>query len=441
MINITIKSMKLEQLWYCVSISVLMPFASTYASGDINNASNNPIIRPSILIELADKQKALTTFTGVIVTKKPNYPEIQDRIFYRSDTGQYRLDELQESFTNAIKAGRSTAIFRYYDGSNFWEEVGDVIVKSTPSECPFADQVFVNLRGQQGSKFSVQTNNAEAGICILEHEIQDPQMARMLEGISNPKVLEYLAAKGVNVPSEQMSQVLQRIQDSPRARERLWIDLTNGICFKREISRADGKLLQSSTLSNLQVGVTIGPEMFRPNLAGKQIIEASYPYDKQTQWKIAEERTHIRLPVTQIIVVTNRASANEEMTQAIIDEFDALWKKKDLTRLKWKIVSQALGTPDFVPALLAKAAYSALVENDQKTSEELLKTIDAIVKKSPGKGYDAYKKSLHDAENLFSVQGTNEERIEALFETYKEGFPLRNDIMKAGREFKPASEK
>ena len=125
-------------------------------------------------------------------------------------------------------------------------------------------------------------------------------------------------------------------------------------------------------------------------------------------------------------------------TGAILNSLDESWREKDMAQLSQRIEAQCSATPHFVPALLAKAVYSSLVEGNPQESTGILQRVELLIKAQPVKSYDQFREALRHSEAAVASFQDKDQRFQALHLIFRYGFPLADMITRVDRELQPA---
>jgi len=108
---------------------------------------------------------------------------------------------------------------------------------------------------------------------------------------------------------------------------------------------------------------------------------------------------------------------------SLLDWLDGLWQKRDMTGLE---VQMEAGDDNGIPSLLTKAVYASFVKGDGVASEAKLQKAETLARQRSLKGFAEFKEAFRAAEKSLLAGKP--------FEKHPDKFPLRDEILKVGRE-------
>lgn len=426
----------------CKIFSVVLLFLSLWGSQNNSEGEVLKAAETNTLRSLVAKQESIESFRGTLEVTRMDLPSTRDTVFYQIKNDRMCVDQIQGSPDDALKTGRLIPVTLYFDGTTYWDQQGDLIVRSQPGRNPLAEDLFVRLHLLKPSDLTIAQTNAPDGVCVFERRISNPSLENNRETtLENPALIAMMAKNGVSV--DQIHKSIEKArQELPQGRERLWVRTDNGFCFLQEQFDEHGQVVRKKEYTGLKFNIPFAPELFQPNTSGKRVIESGWPYGEDVMSMITKERENIRLPSGVKVAVTGQSNVARQ-TDFIMKTYGELWLKHDLSSLSGlRGLSSAPSTKKgIVPSLLAEAVYVSVVENDRTGSRVALEKVEHIIGEPPLASYVAFQKALETAEKAIPPQESKDKRIQKLFETYKDGFPLANDIRNVAQDLQAVEDR
>ena len=371
----------------------------------------------SIVRMLISKQNEIRSFHGILMTTNLYQLSKSDEVIFSADENRMLLREIQGTMEEEISLRRGIRSTSYFDGSNYWMEVGNLIVRSKMAKSQVADTPFLRLDSLSLSNLIVVRTNAPDAVIVLERQIKNPEIQVMMGIFDIQELREKMEASS---------------KTATTGTERLWFRTDNGFCFEREEYDVDGLLVRKRTYTDLKFNSTYVQEVFQPKTSGKQVIETAWPYSQEIQSKIINESAHFSHALGDFRAVI-RVHSDVAGLQ-LIKLLDDSWHEHDLSGFG----VQTEENEDEPVSLLARATYCLLVKSDDEEVKKKLTQANQLPGLQALPSYAIFKKALKDAGDVIPKGQDRKARAQFLFETYKDEFPLRGLIKKVGEEFQLA---
>jgi len=388
-----------------------------------------------ILKTLSEKQKSIASVSGRLETTYEGKPPVADIVQYRKEGGCFRIVELSGATEEEYHIGRGVAKTKYYDGTNYWLELGNVVIRARTETPPDLDFPLLVIDPVMLSNANTVTTDLTSASYVVKLHIPNPGPLRSLaRDLSDSMVIMLMLENGKHI--EILKDEMKGLQKNmPEGSARLSFAMKSGMCIRREEYDDEGKLVWKSEYKDVELNSTFPSSSFRPNTQGKIVVDAPWPYDAKTWAIIVEEESHPK-KVLSLLQVAKARNNIAGPTERMLNSYDSLWRKRNLTELQKAITDQLEqpARPWVVPALLGQAVYLSLVERDEHAATSALRDADKFVGKDPLPSYLAFKKALENVTKGISSHESKGERIQMLFGTYDDAFPLSAFILKVGQE-------
>ena len=179
------------------------------------------------------------------------------------------------------------------------------------------------------------------------------------------------------------------------------------------LTRWQRELRETGTTDFRQSG-GMTPEQIQADLRSKMTPEQFAAFSNRLT-------TSVRKIAYQPIIISPRWGISVS-DDHLLDWLDGLWQKRNMTGLEAQMSSGG----DGIPSLLTKAVYSSFVKGDRAASEATLQKAETLARQHSLKGFAEFEEAFRVAEKSLPAGKA--------FEKYPEKFPLRDEILKVGRE-------
>jgi outer membrane lipoprotein-sorting protein len=279
-----------------ILIAALVLLQPSMSGGLCRGQETKPTVNDMLQL-LATKQETIISFKGVLETTRTKGPTTRDKVAYQVRGDLMRLDQIQGTVEEALRAKRVVPVSLYFDGNSYWDVEGDLIIHSHPHRNPIAEDVFVRLKALKQSDLEFALTNAPARVCVFERTVSNPSFENRKEfTLDNPQVIAQMAQEGMSVEQVRANNERAR-QMLPRGRERLWFRTDNGFCFRWEQFDEHGQLMRKKEYADVTFNSTVSLQSLRPDTSNKQVVDAAWPYDQEIIGMIAkEQREKMRVP-------------------------------------------------------------------------------------------------------------------------------------------------